>query len=230
MAVRLYHKPLKAQVQGGLREFQQVFPASAHVGRVGKERQSRIPGPQFNGYLPLGIVPVEDVLRCGKTPVYDSQLADSGPVEPFKRTYPEVEVGIHRVFHQNGDVGVLEGVGKFLHQERVGRGAGTYPDYVHSVLDALEHVLCAGHFRPHLHAELVLDLLEPLEAGCAHSLETSRMGPGFPYPGTENMDSKVVESAGSLHYLFFGLGAAGAGNDHRPGQGEKAPLLHGSNL
>ena len=154
----------------------------------------------------------------------DAQLADAGTVQALQRTNPQVDIGIHRILHQDGNVRSLQGIGEFLHQEGIGGGTRPDPQIIQPIFQALIDVLGAGHFGTHLHTQLFLDAFHPAQAFCAHSFKGTRMGTRFPDTGPEDMDALAGEPRGRCHHLFFGFGAARAGNHHRPRQRKKSPV------
>ena len=187
--MRLDHESVKSEVESPLGELQEVFPVAGHVARVCEEREFRVAGPKLDGYLPARIVAIEYLLRGGESAVDDSEFLDSGPVETLEGADPEVEVRVDRVLDEYRDVSILEGVGNFLHEERVGGRAGSHPYHVDTELYAFIYVLFAGHLGADLHSEFFLDFLHPLEAWHAHAFEAARMGPWLPYSGTEDVYS-----------------------------------------
>ena len=103
----------------------------------------------------------------------------------------------------------------FLDHEMIRGCAGSYPDHVDSIFHALIDMLLVGNFSAYLHPEFPLYLLQPLEAGHSGSFKTARMGTGFPYSGTEYMDSEFMQPFRRHHHLQLRLGAARTGNDDR---------------
>ena len=165
----LEHQALEAQVEGLLGNLGQVLPLAAHVGRIDENGEFRIAAAELHGHLPLGNIAVTGLLIGRETAVNGTQLAHSGTVQALQRSYPQVQVRIHRILHEHRYVGVPEGIRYLLHQERIAGGTGSYPDQVHSVFQALIDVLFAGNLGTDLHPEFLLYLLHPLQSGNAHA-------------------------------------------------------------
>jgi len=228
--VGLDHEALQAQVHRLLGEFQEVFPVTAHVGRIGKEREVRITGPQFDGDLPARGVAVLRTFRRGETAVDDAEFPHAGAVQALQRPDPQVQIRIDRILHEDRDVRVLERIGHLLHQEGIGAGTCPHPEHVHTVLKAFIHMLFGGDFAAYLHAGLLLYLLEPLEAGRSHPLEAPRVRPGFPDARPEYMDASCGEVPGRFHHLLFAFRAAGTRDHHRPREREESPFTDGDDI
>ena len=220
----LDHQALEAQVEGLLGNLGQVLPLAAHVGRIDENGEFRIAAAELHGHLPLGNIAVTGLLIGGETAVNGTQLAYSGAVQALQRSYPQVQVRIHRILHEHRYVGVPESIRYLLHQERIAGGTGSYPDQVHSVFQALIDVLFAGNLGTDLHPEFLLYLLHPLQSGNAHALEAAGMGAGLPYSCTEHVYSLLFETCRGPHQLLFAFRAARARYHTRFGLGEEPPV------
>ena len=186
----LEHEAVQTEVEGTLGNLLEISTVSSHVARVGKERQFRETGPEFHGNLPARGIAVSHFLGCRESPVNHAQFLDTGLVETLEGSNPQVEVRVDRILHEHRHVRILQCISDFLHQERIGRGAGTYPYHVHSELEAVEDVLLAGNLRGDFHPELVLHSLEPFQARSADTLEIVRVSAGLPYTRSEDIDSQ----------------------------------------
>ncbi len=146
-----------------------------------------------------------------------TKAVDACVVDALERSYPELKVGVDRIFDQHGDVGTgsCESVGNLLHGKGVGRSAGAYPEHIHTGFEGLLHMLAGGHFGRGVHTGLLLYGAEPFEAGGADAFKTTRLGARLPYAGAEYSDSVGGQFAGGAEHLFFGFGAAWTGNDQR---------------
>ena len=98
------------------------------------------------------------------------------------------------------------------------------PQQVDARLEALQHVLGGGHLGADVHARLLLHLLQPGQAFHAHAFEAARLGAGFPDACTEYLLPFRGQLAGGVHHLFFGFGAAWAGDDYRAFFGDAGEL------
>jgi hypothetical protein len=55
---------------------------------ISEEREFGIPGPEFDGDLPSGFVPIGN-LSGGREPAVDNpEFADADPIEPFQSADP----------------------------------------------------------------------------------------------------------------------------------------------
>ena len=183
---------------------------------------------QFDGYLPVRPVSVRNLLRCRESAVDDTQFLHPGLVQTLQSPYPQVQIRIHRVFHQHRYVGIFQRIRDFLDKERVRGSPGAYPHHVHSELHAVEDVFLACHLRAYLHPEFVFHPLHPFESRGSDSLECVRMCARLPDAGAEHADSQRLKPTGCLHDLYFRLCAARAGYQKRPlviEQIEKVPFL-----
>jgi hypothetical protein len=98
-------------------------------------------------------VAVNLFIERAETAVYGANAADTCIVNAFDGTYPQVDVGVHRVLNQYGDVHAFESIGHFLHSKRIGRSAGAYPEHVYIVSKGFAHMGSSGHFHGGVHAE-----------------------------------------------------------------------------
>ena len=88
------------------------------------------------------------------------------------------------------------------------------------------------HLGGRVHACFALHALHPRNARGPDALETSRFGAGFPEPRAVDADAFGGQGAGRIEYLFFGFGAAGAGNDQgtsgiNPRECDRLKIVHG---
>ena len=224
IAVGLDHQAVQPEVHRPLGQLLQILPVTGHMAWISEKRQFRIAGAEFDGDAPSRIIAVGDRRRRGKTAVDDAELADTGPVEAFQRTDPQVQVRVDRILDQHRHVRTAQGIGDLLHQERIGGGSGSDPYHVHPVLDALQDMLFRRDLRTNLHPEFFLDPFHPLQARRSDTFETARMGPGFPDACPENMDAESGQAAGGLHDLLLGFGAARSRDAHRPRKRKEPPL------
>ena len=148
----------------------------------------------------------------------------SGLVDALQGAYPQLEVGVDGVLDQHGDVHAAQRVGYFLHGKGVGRRPRAYPQQVDARLEAFVDVLGGGHFGADVHACLLLHLLEPGQAFDADAFEAAGLGARLPDAGAEYLQPFVGQLAGGVHHLFFGLGAARAGDDQRAFLGDAGQL------
>ena len=63
-----------------------------------------------------------------------SQTLDASLVDALQGTYPQLNVRVHGVLHEDGHVDALQRIGQGLHGKGVGGGAGTHPKDVDVVL------------------------------------------------------------------------------------------------
>ena len=198
------------------------------MARVAEHRNLREAAAELNHVLPERVVSVFDFFACGETSVDNSQLAYAGTVESLKCSNPKVQVRIHGILNQHRNVGIGKGVRNLLHEERIRTGTCTQPDQIDAVFDTLEHVLLACHFGCDLHTVFFLYPLEPFQARYPYAFEASRMGPRFPYSGTEHIDTEFFKPCGSLHYLVFALSAARSGDyAGTRRKGKHSPFIEG---
>ena len=80
----------------------------------------------------------------------DTYFPYSLTVKAFQSSYPEIKVRIDRILDQHRYISIPESFGDFLHKERIGRCAGSEPDHIHPVLEALEYVLLARNLGTYL--------------------------------------------------------------------------------
>ena len=227
VAVRFDHQSVDAQVEGPLAERKQVFPAAAHMRRVGEKGEVGVQRPELDGDPPARVVAVGDGTQGGEAPVHHAQLPDAGLAEAFQRADPQADVRIDGVLDQHGDVGAAQRVGDFLHQERIGRGARADPYHVHLVPEAGLDVLPARHFGTDLQAELPPGLLEPGESLRPDAFEAARMRPGLPDAGPEHVDAEGGELSGRCEDLLPAFRGAGPGDHHGRRGREEAPFRYG---
>ena len=122
-----------------------------------------------------------------------SQPFDACAVDALHGTYPQLQVGVDGVLHQHGDIHSLQGIGHLLYGKGVGRGAGTYPQNVYSSLQAFVHMLGGSHFGGHVHAGLLLDLLQPGESLYTDTFEAAWFGARLPDAGAEYLQSFLCQ-------------------------------------
>ena len=120
----------------------------------------------------------------------NTEFTDPRLVQSFQSTYPKVNVRIYRILYEHRYVLAFQRVCYFLDKERAGCGPGTYPDHIHAIFQTVKHVFLPGDFRSHLHAELILYSLQPLESGCSHAFKCIRMGTRFPDSSPEDIDTE----------------------------------------
>ena len=226
----LDHEPVQPQVESPLGEFSDVGPCAAHVARVGEEGELRIPGAQFDRKAPAGIVAILDLLAGGEAAVDLSDFLYACGIEPLERSYPEVDVRVYGVLHENRNVRIPQSFSDFLHEERICGGPRPDPEHVNPVLDAFEYVLLARNLRAHFHAGFLLHALQPLEPRSPHAFEAPGVRPGLPDAGPEYSYSLLGKGFCGHHYLHFGLCAAGSGYYHRPGGRENSPFGNGDDV
>ena len=201
------------------------------MARVAEHRNLREAAAELNHVLPERVVSVFYFLACGETSVDNSKFAYAGTVESLKCSNPKVQVRIHGILNQYRNVSIGKGIGDFLHEERIGTGSCTQPDKVHTVLDALEHVLLARHLSGNFHPVFLLHPLKPLQSRHTNAFKASRMGPRFPYSCTEHIDTELFKPCGGLHYLVFAFSAARssdyAGTRRK---GKHSPFIQGDDV
>ena len=124
-----YYQSVETHVERLLRKRRYQLALAAYVAWVADKGHVGEASAQLDGYVPLRLVAV-DVLAVGaESSVDGAELTYPGIIEPLKGTYPQVKVGAYGVFHQYRNVAAIigEGVGDFLHCERVGCRARTRP-------------------------------------------------------------------------------------------------------
>ena len=163
--------------------------------------------------MPLGQVAVELFVVAAEAAVNGSQTLQSGVVDTFQSADPQFQVGIYRVLHQYRNVHAFQGIGYFLYGKGIGGGAGTHPEYVYSGFQTFIYVFGSGHFGGYVHACFLFHFFEPGQAFYADAFEAARFGAGFPDSCAEYLHSFGRQLLGCVHYLFFCLGTAWAGND-----------------
>ena len=208
----LHNQPVEVQVHSLLAKRRHQLALAADVARVAEQRQVGITPAEFDGDVPLRQVAVYLLVVTAEAAVNGTDALQSRIVDAFQGTNPEFQVGVHRVLHQHRDVDSLQGIGNLLHGKGVGAGARADPKQVDARFQALVHMLGCSHFGSHIHARLLLHLLEPLEAFHAYALKAARLGARFPNACPEYPDAFRRELRGCFHHLFFGLCAARAGN------------------
>ena len=217
--MRLDDQAVESEVHGLLRERGHQLAFAADVARVAEDRQLRQPAVQLDGDRPHRVIAVEALVDGGEAAVNDAQPADSGIVDAFHGADPELQVGTYGVLDQHRDVVTPQGVGDLLHGEGVGRGACPDPEQVDAACERRRHMVARGDLRRRVHARFAFHAGQPRQPLDADPLETARFGPRFPDAGPEDPDPLGRQLAGGLQKLFFGLGAA------RAGDGEGAPSV-----
>ena len=106
--------------------------------------------------------------------------------------------------------------------------SGEIPHYIDAVFETFVDVLLVCNLGADLQACLLFHALEPPQALGAYAFEASRVGAGFPDACAEHIDAEGAQSAGGFQHLFFSLGAARAGDNHRFGESEEAPVFYGN--
>mgnify|MGYP007069919122 CR=1 FL=1 len=158
-----------------------------------------------------------------------TQFAYALGIQALEGAYPKVEIGIYGILDQHGDVGSAQGFGNFLYKEGIRRGARTQPYHIHLMFQTFADMLLVCHLGADAQAILLADPLQPLEPGNSDSLETTGMRAGLPYPGTEHIDTYLLEPAGGLHDLLFAFCAARARHHARTWRKmEKSPVVQGN--
>ena len=89
---------------------------------------------------------------------------------------------------------------------------GTDPENVDTGGDGLYDMLARGDLGGRHHAGLGLDPGEPFEAFLADTFKAAGVGAWFPDAGAIDFHAVFGELPRGCHYLFFGLGAARAGD------------------
>ena len=92
-----------------------------------------------------------------------SHLGDTGTIQAFKGAYPQFQVGVHRILHQHRNVNALQGIGHFLHGERVHGGAGTDPKEIESGVKGSFHMGGIGHLSGYRQTGFLAGADKPLK-------------------------------------------------------------------
>ena len=142
-------------------------------------------------------------------------LLNTSLINALHTSYPQLKVGVHRVLYQHRHVYTLQAVGQSLHGEGISCCAGTYPQDVHTILQAQLHMLRSSHLGSNEHPRLFLNSLQPWQRFLSVALKTARFGAWFPYACTIYFHSARSKLLGGRHHLFFGFGAAWAGYYYR---------------
>ena len=77
---------------------------------------------------------------------------------------PKLEIRIDRILHEHRYIRIFQSISNFLHEERICSGSCSEPHEVHSILEALEYMLLAGHLGCDLQTIFLLCLLHPPQA------------------------------------------------------------------
>ena len=140
----------------------------------------------------------------------------AGGIYALYGTYPQLQVGVHRILHKNGK-GVApclrerrKGVGNLLHGKGICRSARTYPYCIHAGVEGLGKMTRVGDLSGNEHACLGLYSCEPRQRWSANAFEAARARARFPHSGTEYTEAGGSQTAGGVEGLLFALGAAGA--------------------
>ena len=137
-------------------------------------------------------------------------------VDTLQSAYPQVDIGIDRIFHKYDDIAMsLESIGNLLDSKRIGSGAGAYPQDVDARLESKSNVLLSCHLGSNHHPGFFLHAPEPLQSSGANSLKRPRHGARLPQSSTKDFYSYLVELASCGKSLFMGLGTARTSNDNR---------------
>ena len=203
--MRLDHKTFETEVKRTLAEFKDIVLASCHMAWIHEERKLRIAAAELDSHLPLRVVTVFDLIDCRETSVNNAQLLDTGIAQALQRSDPKVEVRVDRVLYEDWNVCISKRVSDLLHEERIGCSSCSDPYEVHTMLEALEHVLLVCHLCSDLQTIFLLCLLHPLEAWYSDTLEASRMSSRLPDTRAEHVDSQFLETFCGLHDLLFAL-------------------------
>ena len=131
-------------------------------------------------------------------------------VESLHCPYPQLDVGVDGILHEDGNVNTLQGVGKCLHCKGVGCGAGANPKDVDAIFETQLHMLGRCHFSGHKHAGLFFHLFQPRERLLSVSFEPTGLGARLPHTGAEVVASLFAELPCCCHDLLFGLSTAWA--------------------
>ena len=100
----------------------------------------------FDGNPPQGLVAKPGLFIEGKTAVNGSQALDSHLVQAFQGADPKIEIGVHGIFNQHGDIHACQCIGQGLDGEGVGGGSGADPNDIDTVFEAEFDVFGDGHF------------------------------------------------------------------------------------
>ena len=167
---------------------------------------------QLDGDLPHGRVAINLLLVAGEAAMYGTQTLHACLVETLQRTNPQLDVGVHGVLHEHGNVHALQRVGQCLHGKGVGRGTGSHPEDVNAVLQRQLHVLGRGHLGRNQHARLFLHLLHPGQRLLAVALEAAWLGARLPHTGAEVVTAFHSQLSGGCQHLLLGLSRTWACN------------------
>ena len=211
------HQPVQLQVHGGLGHlFHQVALAGdvagvAHNGHVGH------PGTQGKTEFPLGVVS-EGIWPVGvKSAVHRSQVANPYFVQAFQCANPQAHVGMDGVFDPDGQVHPAQGLGNFLHVERVDGGPSANPHGIQACFQTRLNVLGVGYFGHNGQSRCGAGGYQPVQSGSANSLEGTGAGTRFPNPCTESTHAAAGrQGLGRLQHLHFAFCAARSGYHQGP--------------
>jgi len=106
-----YHQSVKAQIERALGYFTYVLRCTGHVGGIAEKGQFGVTAAEFHRYLPLGSVAVLYLVERREAAMNDTYLPDSLAIKPLESAYPQINVGIHGIFHKNGDVCIAKRLG-----------------------------------------------------------------------------------------------------------------------
>ena len=140
-------------------------------------------------------------------------LLNTSLINALHTSYPQLKVGVHRVLYQHRHVYTLQAVGQSLHGEGISCCAGTYPQDVHTILQAQLHMLRSSHLGSNEHPRLFLNCLQPWQRFLSVALKTTWFGAWLPHTCPEHVASLGCELVGSCHNLLFGLSGTRSCND-----------------
>ena len=175
---------------------------------VADDGQVRHASSQLYGNLPHGKVAINLLLVAGEAAVYGSQTLYACLIDALHSSYPQLQVGINRILHKDGDVHSLQTVGYRLHGKGIGRGTRSNPKDVNVVLKGKLYMLRCCHLCGDEHACLLLHALQPRQRCLAVALEATRLGARFPHSRTKHSESVRSQLACCCHHLLLGLSRA----------------------
>lgn len=214
VTVTLYDEPVETQVESLLRDRLYQVGAAAYVARVANQWKLRKSAVKLYRHSPLRRIAVETRAIMAEPAVHGAKPLNSGGVDALQGSYPQLKVGIDRIFYQHGKTVATLGrqsrkrIGNLLHCKRIGRRTRPYPHHINTGFNSLGKMPGGGHLSGHKHTRLLLHLAEPRQSRTAYTLKASGMCTRLPYSGTEDFYPYCRKPMCRGKCLLAALGAA----------------------
>ena len=178
--MRFQHQAIHAKVHGTLGHLLQELGSAGDVRWVAEHGHVGHLGLQCNRDFPhWGIAKVRSSV-ARKPSVQRPNFPTSGFCNAFDGAHPQLQVGVHRIFDQQGEVCSSQGISKGLHGEWTDRGSCPNPKCGHARLQCSFNMRRGCDFSHGLQARLSLCFHEPSKPHFATTLEAVGSCARFP--------------------------------------------------